>query len=468
MHYPYYAFLESTGLKVGILNFSWTTTAFNRFIYRWSKNIHRFLRKWFAVGYFVTIALFLPFAIWTLISFIYEHFHDSIPITSGPEIQAMLPGVNVPSSDFIVYFSTIALSSIAHELGHAMAAAHEDVQFLSIGICVVAILPMAYVELNTEQLNTLPAHKRLKIYCAGIWHNIVCAFIALLLYFSSPVLFSVGYSTDVGIRVVGFSPDSPLKEARGLEANDVIVALNGCEVKNMKDWLYCMNMVHERYGICTTSEFISQHDEVRMEKVYDNNVVDCCGPENHHSFCFEYMEPSGIGDTVMQGQYSCLKPRNMVKDKLIKCTEIGGYVCPKNMYCLKPALHNNTYFMIIERKDKSPVLYLGVPQDLKKTVQVDQYFPRNEMFAMFSPMQFEKFLRYLFMFSMGIGFLNVIPCYGTDGHHIARNIIQGLAKYLNKNGDFVTFCTVFTVVVGTGFTIPILAYLFYKVIFIES
>lgn len=66
---------------------------------------------------------------------------------------------------------------------------------------------------------------------------------------------------------------------------------------------------------------------------------------------------------------------------------------------------------------------------------------------------------------MGIAFLNILPCYGTDGHHIARNLIQMLAKYLNKNGDFVTFFTVFTVVIGTGMTVPLLLYVFYKAIY---
>jgi hypothetical protein len=199
-----------------------------------------------------------------------------------------------------------------------------------------------------------------------------------------------------------------------------------------------------------------------METVKENDVVECCRKDDLYSFCFEYMEPKVGADSVLPGQYSCLRPRDMIKKKFKKCTDTGGYTCPRNSHCLKPSLNNHTYLLIIERQQNNPVLYLGLPYDLHKTVFIDQYFPRIGLLSFFSPSQFEKLLRYVFIFSMGIAFLNVVPCYGTDGHHIARNLIQILAKYLNKNGDFVTFFTVFTVVVGTGITGPMLVYLFYK------
>ncbi|XP_037296212.1 LOW QUALITY PROTEIN: membrane-bound transcription factor site-2 protease-like [Manduca sexta] len=468
MHYPYYAFLEGTGLKVGILNFSWTTTAFNRFIYRWSKTKSCPLRKWFTCGYLFTIWVFLPFAIWTLLTFIFEHFYETIQLNHVPEVKAMLPGINIPASDFWVYFLAIGFSTVFHELGHAMAAAQEDVQLLSVGVYVFTIIPVAFVQINTEHLNSLAVTKRLKIYCAGVWHNIATALVALLLFFSAPILFNIAYETGVGVRVVDFTADSPLKSARGLEKDDIITSVNGCDIKSSNDWMYCLHMAHERFGLCTSAEFVAQNDEIMMETVKENDVVECCRKDDLTSFCFEYMEPKVVAESVLPGQYSCLKPRDMVKEHTIKCTEAGGYSCPRAMHCLKPSLNNHTYFLIIERKDNNAVLYLGVPYDLHKTVFIDQYFPRLKLFSFFSPSQFEKLLRYIFIFSMGIGFLNVVPCYGMDGHHITRNLIQILAKYLNKNGDFITFFTVFTIVVGTGVTGPILVYLFYKAIYFDN
>ncbi|XP_014357047.2 membrane-bound transcription factor site-2 protease [Papilio machaon] len=467
MHYPYYAFLDGTGLKVGILNFSWTTAAFNRFLYRWSKNLSRILRKWFTCGYVFTVWLFLPFALWTLLTFILEHFYDPIDIGSMPEIRGALPGVNIPISDFWVYFLAMGMSSIFHELGHALAAAQEDVQLIGVGVYVFAIIPVAFVQLNTEHLNSLAITRRLKIYCAGVWHNVVLAFIAMLLFFSSPIIFSIAYETDIGVKVTAMSEGSPLKEVRGFNIGDVITNVNGCDIKNAKDWIHCLHEAHNRYGICTSAEFVAQNDEIMMETVKENDVVECCRKDDLYSLCFEYMEPKVVVDSVLPGQYSCLKPRDMVTNRLIKCTDQGGYSCPLGMHCLKPSL-NSSFLIIIERKDDHAVLYLGVPYDLHETVTVDQYFPRLSVFSIFSPSQFEKLLRYVFIFSMGIGFLNVVPCYGTDGHHINRSIIQIIAKYLNRNGDFVTFFTVFSVVVGTGVTVPIVIYVFYKEVYMYS
>lgn len=465
MHYPYYAFLNGTGLKVGILNFSWTTTAFNRFIFRWSKILSRILKKWFTFGYLFTISIFLPFAIWTIITFVQEHFNETVHFNNVPQVKAMLPGVNIPASDICVYFIAIALSSILHELGHAMAAAQEDVQLLSVGLYVFTIIPVAFVQLNTEQLNSLAVGRRLRIYCAGVWHNTATAFVAVLLFFSAPILFSIAYETGIGVRVTGFTVDSPLDDVRGLDKDDIVTSINGCDIKNSNDWTHCLHMAHERFGICTSAEFIALNDEIMMETVKENNVVECCREDDLYSFCFEYMEPKVVADSLLPGQYSCLKPRDMVKGSFSKCTEAGGYSCPRGTHCLKPSLNNYTYLIVVERKGNNAVLYLGLPYDLHKTVFIDQYFPRLALFSFFSPSQFEKLLRYIFFFSMGIGFLNIIPCYGTDGHHIARNLIQILGKYLNKSGDFVTFFTIFTTVLGTGITGPLLIYLFLKAIY---
>ncbi|XP_050677897.1 membrane-bound transcription factor site-2 protease [Leptidea sinapis] len=467
MHYPYYAFLEGTGLQVGILNFCWTTSAFNRFLYRWSKNLARLLRKWFSFGYYITVCLFLPFSIWTLVSLIIDNFTTSIQM-GVTEVKAMLPGVNIPASDFWIYFLAIGLGTVFHELGHAFAAAQEDVPIVSVGVYVFTIIPIAFVKLNTEQLNSLPIIKRLKIFCAGVWHNIVLSFFAMTLFFITPVLFSIAYKTDIGVRVTDITADSPLKDARGLDRGDVITAINACNIKDSYDWSYCLHVAHDRFGICTSAEFIAQNDEIIVETVKEYGVIECCRKDDHYSFCFEYMEPKVAVDSVLPGQYSCLRPRDMVKEKLVKCTEVGGYTCPQNMHCLKPSLNNHTYFIIIEREDNNAVIFLGWPYDIYRSVFVDQYFPRLSVFSIFSPTQCEKLLKFVFLFSMGIGFINIIPCYGTDGHHIARNLIQMLARFLNKSGDFVNVFTFLTVLVGTGVTVPMLIYLFYKAIFLDE
>lgn len=47
-----------------------------------------------------------------------------------------------------------------------------------VGMMVVLILPVAYVHL--EDIASLPSSKQLRVMSAGVWHNIVQAFVAYL------------------------------------------------------------------------------------------------------------------------------------------------------------------------------------------------------------------------------------------------------------------------------------------------
>ncbi|KAG7299186.1 hypothetical protein JYU34_017729 [Plutella xylostella] len=464
MHYPYFAFMEHTGLKVGFFNFTWTTTAFNRFLLRRrGKRTTRFLQKFFTFGSFITIVAFLPFSLWTIIR---VPLNEMAPdLTEKTTVTAIVPGVNLPLDDFWIYFMSIAVSTVLHEFGHALAAVNEDVQLLSFGITVYAILPMAYVQLNTDHLNSLSINRRLRIYCAGVWHNLVTALIALLLFLATPTLFSLAYKSNLGVRVMGIPDYSPLKGERGIGHEDVITSLNGCKVNNALDWRNCLMKSHERYGLCITAEYISQNDEMIVEAYQHDNAYVCCKLNYMDSLCFEYIEPKNADAdvVVLPGQFYCLEPRKIVENSYQLCTETDEYRCKKNHHCLRPSLNNATYLLILQRQQYHPVLYLGTPRELE-VLTVDQYFPRLNVLSLFSPKQFERFTYFVFIFSMGIGFLNVIPCYGADGHHIARNLIQLLAQYLNKDSNFVTLYTMITIIFGTIVTWVSLFYLFLRAI----
>lgn len=95
-----------------------------------------------------------------------------------------------------------------HELGHALAAAREDVQLFGLGILVAFIIPIAYVHISSEQLTSLPLKNQLRITCAGIWHNIVLATIAATVLMLSTWLWAPFYSLGNGIYVKTILPVS--------------------------------------------------------------------------------------------------------------------------------------------------------------------------------------------------------------------------------------------------------------------
>jgi S2P endopeptidase len=61
------------------------------------------------------------------------------------------------------------------------------------------MLPVAAVEISTQRLNALPSWRRLRILCAGVWHNVVLSLVALMLLYA--ISHSPLYKLDQGVVV---------------------------------------------------------------------------------------------------------------------------------------------------------------------------------------------------------------------------------------------------------------------------
>lgn len=66
---------------------------------------------------------------------------------------------------------------------------------------VMFIVPLAYVHLNLEQLESLPPKRQLRILCAGIWHNIVLAVLAATALALLPLVFYPAFDSGSGVAV---------------------------------------------------------------------------------------------------------------------------------------------------------------------------------------------------------------------------------------------------------------------------
>lgn len=121
-----------------------------------------------------------------------------------------LPGIDMPFNEIGYYIITLAVCSIMHELGHALAAAREDVQLFGLGILIAFTIPIAYVHISSEQLSSLPLKNQLRVTCAGIWHNIVLATIAATVLLLSTWFWAPFYAIGNGIYVKTILPVSLL------------------------------------------------------------------------------------------------------------------------------------------------------------------------------------------------------------------------------------------------------------------
>lgn len=135
----------------------------------------------------------------------------------------------------------MGICSVVHEMGHAFAAVLEDVPLTGFGFNILLVLPVAYTQISYEQMNTLRTWNRLRILCAGIWHNIVLAAVCYLLMSSLPILYTPFYNMGTSVIVTSIKRTSPLAGERGLRVNDVIHSINGCDVTNIDTWYDSMN-----------------------------------------------------------------------------------------------------------------------------------------------------------------------------------------------------------------------------------
>lgn len=80
--------------------------------------------------------------------------------------------------------------------------ARENVRIQGCGLFVLGIFPGAFVDLPKDQVTVLAPWKQLKIYCAGIWHNLVTVAAALLLLTGNRFLMTPFYKEHAGVTVI--------------------------------------------------------------------------------------------------------------------------------------------------------------------------------------------------------------------------------------------------------------------------
>jgi S2P endopeptidase len=218
----YIGLLRSLGCQVSIFSIGFYTTSFNRVFYRIGTSNSRLWKIWFTIGILVAFGTALT-ACFTLlilpIKYIYELQHRVPPNTNFINgdvrsliesssnqkdvlendrdkllIQPIIPGVNVPLEQMPHFFFALLLCTIFHEFGHAIAASAEQIRVNGCGYFLFLLYPGAYVDLHQEQLQMISAVRQLRIYCAGVFHNMVLVVIALIFLLLNPIFIRYFYT----------------------------------------------------------------------------------------------------------------------------------------------------------------------------------------------------------------------------------------------------------------------------------
>ena len=415
---------SSRTFEVKLFQVKLYTQAFNRTFSRLGTWRPCLLNSWFSSGAVASVLLILPslvLLVKTLCDAVFISSEDADGAHSQAIVlQPVLPGVNMPLADFGYYFVTLLICSVIHEAGHAIAAVNEDVRVLGFGFLVLFLLPAAFVDLPTDQLMALRPFQRLKVFSAGIWHNLTLAAFAYFLFFSVPTLVSPLYESGDGVSLSWVDPASSVRGPTGLEAGDVIKDINSCRVRNKSDWRDCISkaIVAPTFGICLADQRVAELDRKSQSDERDQSVIkNCCdGLEDaKDSLCFM---------DAKSDFRACLPVRLSLEAMTRQCGDDDD-VCADSNRCLRPDLGNASRLLRVRRSDKRDFLFVGSPVEVYQGVATADYAPLLPWFPNGQwPHRLELLAYYAASFSGALAVLNVVPCFMLDGQHMIRVVVE--------------------------------------------
>jgi len=339
--------------------------------------------------------------------------------------EIMLPGVNLPIDEIGYYIAALALSSVTHELGHGIAAVLEDVPVTGFGIYIFLIFPIAYTELGADQMNSLRIWRKLRVMCAGIWHNVTLSVVFYTIFLSLSTIFTPLYNVNIGVSITNIKSDSKLVGEKGLQANDVITHINDCQVKDIDSWYGCLiESIRQQPAYCISNDFVLNHDESIPVFHSNEGLTECCDRKNFKNLCFEYISESYYGVLELP-QFMCLNARNVIENSLEYCHK--SIKCFES-FCIKPIVNNATTVIHLKRLIGKDVLYVGHPADLSRTIKVSDFVAKTKMFPASFIDAIANQIKYVVVFSFGLAVVNVIPCFALDGQFIVSAITHHLLR----------------------------------------
>ncbi|ONM39730.1 Peptidase M50 family protein [Zea mays] len=132
----------------------------------------RYMRAWFSVGVYLSLIALVSISLMLLWESIGVFYFRSGFLSAWLQ-NLLTSGLNISIVDTTIIIMSTILSIVFHEFGHAIAAASEGLQIEYVAIFVAVLFPGAFVALNYDLLQNMPLFSMLRIYCAGIWNNVM-------------------------------------------------------------------------------------------------------------------------------------------------------------------------------------------------------------------------------------------------------------------------------------------------------
>lgn len=367
---------------------------------------------------------------------------DSTTTATRPTnmLVPLIPGITIPMTfAYIIPLSvSILISAGFHELGHAIASAREGVRIQSIGMFLVApFLCGAYVRLP-HQFQGLAPRKKLRVWSAGIWHNILLCLI-LFVMTSSPMMWIFRfvsiplYSTGNGAVMLESFSISPLHGY--VEASDVLVGLGGHSIRSVSDWYDSIRDLSSsassrRDGFCVDKEWTSER----------SSLTTCCEfqeEEDPDVMCFQHLRSGSSSDGKEIAADKKSESKNLFCGSVSSLARVSKELCSSssqcsdsNQECVAPVqldINERIVWIDVRRQEGiSRSIYVGDMNSLWSGIQLSDREFRYAQSTFFTllPMCLERTLNLALGISATLAVVNSIPMYYLDGQHIFDCILN--------------------------------------------
>jgi membrane-associated protease RseP (regulator of RpoE activity) len=152
-----------------------------------------------------------------------------------PQDALVIPGVNqfLPWAAAVDILVGLLVGLVVHEGGHGLFCRVEDIQIDSMGVALLAFVPLgAFVEPDEQSQEAADRGSQTRMFAAGVTNNFLVTALSFALLFG--IVASL-VTVAPGVAIGGSLPGSAAQEA-GIERGDVLTAVNGQSVENEEEF----------------------------------------------------------------------------------------------------------------------------------------------------------------------------------------------------------------------------------------
>ncbi|MFC6719394.1 site-2 protease family protein [Natrialbaceae archaeon GCM10025810] len=191
----------------------------------------RFWRAWANVGVGISVVVMAAMFVFVLVSgYAGLHVREQTAAHAPRNILA-IPGVNdfLPLSAAPEIVIGLLIGLVVHEGGHGLLCRVEDIDIDSMGVVMLAIIPVgAFVQPDEESSREASRGGQTRMFAAGVTNNFVVTIVAFALLFT---IVAGAVSVAPGAAVGGVAPGSAAEDG-GIEPYDRITAVDGEPVES--------------------------------------------------------------------------------------------------------------------------------------------------------------------------------------------------------------------------------------------